>query len=130
MAIKGKELGVLYVDCGDVVCFSIDALIHMSEDMGFEDVDSFVKDYGGISCEFHADGGYGVTKTTVVSKDFDTYDAVIIGGPSPKDTLCVLQDEQQTFSEFENNHKLNSVGSWQHIVNDYKDYLKATCTKE
>lgn len=31
MTIKGKELGVLYVDCGDVVCFSIDAFIHLTK---------------------------------------------------------------------------------------------------
>lgn len=65
-----KDLGTLYVDCGDVVCLSVDAIYKIMAELKIADVeidhdiiekkDEFIKKIGGIACNFHCDGKYAV----------------------------------------------------------------------
>lgn len=106
-AIREKELGVLSVDAGDVVCFSLDSFIKIAEKLkrGFAnkkldvhaqsaDLDEFIKENDGILCEFHCDGGYGVSKVTAVGPDGNTYSAALIGGPGGTKRLLAQGEEE------------------------------------
>lgn len=83
--LQRKELGVIAVDCGDVVCIPIDFFVRLvsgrGDDNDFSIVDKLVHEAGGVRCQFPGDGMYGVDTVTIHMEDGDEYQAVIIGGP-------------------------------------------------
>lgn len=101
MGIKARELGIISVDAGDVVCFSMDEVIRMAGDP--DRVDNFIKRHRGVECEFRADGGYGVDQVTAVQQDGTTFDMILIGGDSKNLRRFLLQDEP-SFHEFMESH--------------------------
>ncbi len=89
MSILRHELGTLTVDAGDVVCFSVDAVLRMMKKLGHKDhegFDTFVEKYNGICCCFGADGIYGVDQVTIVQGK-DEYQGILIGGPDGDVTI-------------------------------------------
>lgn len=64
-----KDLGTLYVDCGDVVCLPMDAIIKIMDQLKIEHnfdekIGEYIKKIGGICCGFRCDGKYRVSKAT------------------------------------------------------------------
>lgn len=102
MTIKSKELGVISVDAGDVVCFSMDSCLDIAERLNMG-VDSFIRQFSGVQCDFRSDGGYGVDKVTAVQQDGSTCDMVLIGGDI-KHLRRFLHEGEQGFSEFMDSH--------------------------
>lgn len=105
MAIRRKELGVIPVDCGDVVCFPIDSVVDIMRELGVcnedkivESEKEFIQKFKGVACEFRSDGCYGIDKVSVVDKNGDVYDAVLVG--APEDTQRFLDEDDPTFDEF------------------------------
>ncbi len=87
---RRRELGVLVVDCGDVVCIPRDAIYTLVDRLGIDPsndlarvqaVDQLIQQLGGVECRFDADGKYGVDETFVVDDAGEQWRAVIIGGP-------------------------------------------------
>lgn len=101
MGIKVHELGVISVDAGDVVCFSMDEVIRMAGDV--DGVDNFIAKHRGIECNFRADGGYGVDQVTAVQQDGITFDMILIGGDT-KNLRRFLTEDEQGFHEFYESH--------------------------
>jgi hypothetical protein len=102
MIIRSKELGVISVDAGDVVCFSMDRCLDIAERLNMG-VDSFIRNFSGVECNFGADGGYGVDKVIAVQKDGTTYDVVLIGGDI-RNFRRFLTVFEPTFNEFMDSH--------------------------
>jgi hypothetical protein len=98
MGIKRRELGVISVDAGDVVCFSMDRCLDIAERLKL-DVDDFIKLYDGVECDFRADGGYGVDQVTAVQDDGETFDMVMIGGDVTR-LRRFLNEDEGNFHEF------------------------------
>ena len=110
MGIKVEELGVISVDAGDVVCFSMDEVFAMAH-AAHTDVNTYIKVHKGVQCDFRSDGGYGVDKVTAVQQDGKTFDMVLIGGDS-KNLRRFLTEGEPSFDEFMDNHPRNAeVGS-------------------
>lgn len=110
MPIKARELGVISVDAGDVICFSMDEVLNMAERQNM-DVDDFIRRYRGVECDFRADGGYGVDKVTAVQQDGKTYDMILMGGDT-KNLRRFLLEGEPNFHEFMENHPRNGeIGS-------------------
>ncbi len=88
MPIQRREVGKIVVDAGDVVCFSVDAVMRIMRKLklGEHQYDDFVKQYKGIECGFGADGVYGVDEVTIVQGE-DEYTGVLIGGPDGPVTI-------------------------------------------
>ncbi len=105
MTIKSEELGVIAVDAGDVVCFSMDSCLDIAERLNV-DVDTFIRNYRGVECNFRAEGGYGVDQVIAVQKDGSTCDMVLIGGDI-KNLRRFLTDDEPTFREFMDSHPRN-----------------------
>ena len=109
MTIKSKELGIISVDAGDVVCFSMDRCLDIADRLNMS-VDNFIKSFSGVNCEFHSDGGYGVDKVTAVRQDGSTCDMVLIGGDT-KNFLRFLNEGEQELNEFIDSHpRLGEIG--------------------
>lgn len=102
MGIQSRELGVISVDAGDVVCFSMDEVLKMAERRNM-DVDDFIKRHRGVECDFRADGGYGVDKVTAVQQDGKTYDMILMGGDT-KNLRRFLLEGEPSFHEFMESH--------------------------
>ena len=96
--IKSHELGVISVDAGDVICFSMDEVLRMAERQHM-DVDDFISQHKGVECDFRSDGGYGVDKVIAVQQDGTTFDMVLIGG-DVKNLRRFLLEEEPNFEEF------------------------------
>lgn len=125
MPIKRKELGVISVDAGDVVCFSMDRCLDIAERLNM-DVDTFIRRYGGVECDFRADGGYGVDKVTAVQDDGKTYDMVLIGADTARLRRFLTEDELN-FHEFMEGHpRSGEIGSGE----DFNHALFAEIAKE
>jgi hypothetical protein len=105
MNIKSKELGVISVDAGDVVCLSMDCCLDIAKRLNMS-VDNFIRNFRGVKCEFHSDGGYGVDKVTAVQQDGSTCDMVLIGGDT-KNLRRFLNEDEQGFNEFMDSHPRN-----------------------
>ena len=106
MTIKSKELGVISVDAGDVVCFSMDRCLDIADRLNMS-VDNFIGNFSGVKCEFRSDGGYGVNKVTAVDLVGSTCDMVLIGGAVPKNLRRFLNEGEQDFNEFMDSHPRN-----------------------
>jgi len=102
VGIKRRELGVISVDAGDVVCFSMDRCLEMAERLDM-DVDTFIRRFEGVECDFRADGGYGVDQVIAVQDDGKTYDMVMIGG-DVRHLRRFLNEGEQDFHEFMESH--------------------------
>jgi hypothetical protein len=88
--MQRTQLGLVKVDAGDVVVFSLDQVMKMAHKMGYnpiDGVDKFIARYQGVECGFGADGGYGVDRVTIVAENGEEYDGVLIGGPEGNVTL-------------------------------------------
>jgi len=110
VGIKRRELGVISVDAGDVVCFSMDRCLDIAERLKM-DVDTFIQRYNGVECDFRADGGYGVDQVTAVQDDGKTYDMVMIGGDVTHLRRFLTEDEK-SFHEFMESHpRAKEIGS-------------------
>lgn len=110
MSIKSKEMGVISVDAGDVVCFSYDEVMNMASECGMG-TEAFITQFNGVECGFAADGGYGVDKVTAVQQTGQTYDMILIGGDTRTLRRFLLEGEPN-FSEFMENHpKQKEIGS-------------------
>ncbi len=112
MAIRSRELGKLIVDCGDVVCFSVDNVIKLAEQHGFavEKVDEFIKKWGGVECDLRSNGVCGVDQVTAVNQNGSTYNAIIIGADMTEIKRFLLTSEEE-FSEFYATHpKAEKIG--------------------
>ena len=105
MAIKARELGVISVDGGDVICFSMDEVLDMAKARNMN-VNDFIKLHRGVECNFRADGGYGVDQVTAVLQDGTTYDMIWLGGDSDNIRRFLTTDEQ-SFHEFMESHPRN-----------------------
>lgn len=101
MKPKSREVGRIPVDAGDVVCFSMDMVSRLAEEIG-EDVDELIENYGGVPCGFAADGNYGVDQVTAVDSQGRTYPVVMVG--APQDLVRLLDEDEPTFTEFYRNH--------------------------
>lgn len=124
MGIKARELGVISVDAGDVVCFSMDEVIRMAGDV--DDVDRFIKRHKGVECDFRADGGYGVDQVTAVQQDGKTFDMILIGGDS-KNLRRFLREDEPNFHEFFEAHpRVKEVGHGE----DFNHEIFAEISKE
>lgn len=132
MAIRRKELGVIPVDVGDVVCFPMDSVIDIMVKLGvcddnklMESEKKFIQEFKGVACEFGSDGCYGVDKVTVVDRDGETYDCVLVGGPeNPK---RFLDEDEPTFHEFMETRYPNEgyrEGIFEKIEKEYARFLK------
>jgi len=135
MPIKKRELGVISVDAGDVVCFSMDSCLRVAERLGL-DVDAFIERYNGVECDFRADGGYGVDQVTAVQDDGKTYDMILIGGDA-EHLRRFLKEGESSFHEFMENHpRRDEIGSGEEmnhalfgeIAKEYHDKLLADPT--
>ena len=90
MAIERKNLGLLTVNAGDVVCFSMDAVMRMKAAMEsgvcecFFGVEDVIETFGGVCCEMGGDGIYGVDKVTILDTKGQEYNGALIGGPDGK----------------------------------------------
>lgn len=125
MGIKRRELGVISVDAGDVVCFSMDRCLDIAERLKL-DVDTFIKRYDGVECDFRADGGYGVDQVTAVQDDGKTYDMVLIGG-DVNHLRRFLTEDEKSFHEFMESHpRAKEIGSGQ----DFNHALFGEIAKE
>lgn len=76
--IKTRELGVLLVDAGDIVCFSKDDLLILAATMGTS-YEALVQRFNGIACELNANGGYGVESIEMVGES-GKREVIVIGG--------------------------------------------------
>jgi len=135
MSIKKQELGVISVDAGDVVCFSMDSCLRVAERLGM-DVDAFIERYKGVECDFRADGGYGVDQVTAVQDDGKTYDMILIGGDA-EHLRRFLKEGELSFHEFMESHpRRDEIGTGQdmnhalfgEIAKEYHDKLLADPT--
>ena len=106
MNIKSKELGVISVDAGDVVCFSMDRCLDIAKRLNMS-VDNFIGNFSGVKCEFRSDGGYVVNKVTAVDLVGSTCDMVLIGGAVIKNLRRFLKKGEQDFNEFMDSHPRN-----------------------
>lgn len=102
MPIKNRELGRVLVDAGDVVVFSMDAIMRLAERLKVSE-DTLISRYEGVSCEFGADGTYGVDRLFAVNDEGKTYPVVMIGG-EPDKFLRFLGTDEQSFHDFYENH--------------------------
>lgn len=102
MPIKNRELGRVLVDAGDVVVFSMDAIMRLAERLKVSE-DTLIQRYDGVSCEFGADGTYGVDRLFAVNKEGKTYPVVMIGG-EPDKFLRFMDADEQSFHDFYENH--------------------------
>jgi hypothetical protein len=102
---RSHRLGSLSVDTGDVVCFSSDDVLRMVQALGgtVEDYSAFVERFGGIGCDFHADGSYAVDRLTAVTDKGETQDVVVIGGDWKRFQRFLRQGEP-TLTEFLDGH--------------------------
>lgn len=133
--IKSESLGVLSVDCGDVVCFSMDSVINMAcgtQGYSSDILSRFLKKHQGIECKFHSDGGYKVEQVTCVDDEGNTYKAVLVGAPNDR-VVRLLQEDEQDYLDFYSNHpEQDKVGMGTNfnkeihrkISDDHKEYIR------
>jgi len=136
MFLKKKELGVLSVDAGDVICFSMDSVLKLMKRLNGDcgnfgdDVDNFIEEVGGVPCDFRCDGGYSVDKMTAVMNNGSTCSVAVLG--MPDNFKRFLRDDEIEFNEFVDNHpNYKDVGKgedfdadkFQKIVDEYSDSL-------
>ncbi len=93
--VRRNIIGHLAVNRGDVVCFSFDLVIKLAEQLGrgfgnkklesfddqYSDLQDFIREYEGVLCQFNADGNYEVSSVSAISRQGESYDAVLIGAP-------------------------------------------------
>jgi len=105
MAVKFLKLGKLVVDCGDVVCFSMDSVIGLAEECGYDitKLQEFIKRWKGVECDLRSDGIYTVDRVTAVDQEGSTYSAIIIGADVPEIKRFLLTNEEE-FSDFYKRH--------------------------
>jgi len=102
MPVKNRELGRVVVDAGDVVVFSMDAVMRLAEKLKVSE-DALIARYDGVACDFHADGTYGVDRLFAITKEGKTYPVVMIGG-EPDNFLRFLGAGEQSFHDFYESH--------------------------
>ena len=100
-------LGTLSVDTGDVVCFSTDSVLRILNALGktLDDYEEFLAEFGGVPCQFAADGRYHVERLTAVHNKGETHDIVVIGDSMRNFRRFLLTDDP-TFDEFFEGHPL------------------------
>lgn len=102
MPVKSKELGRVLVDAGDVVVFSMDQVMRLAERLKVDE-STLIARYEGVSCDFGADGNYGVDRLFAITREGKTYPVVMIGG-EPDKFLRFLGDGEQSFHDFYESH--------------------------
>lgn len=102
MPIKNRELGRVLVDAGDVVVFSMDAIMRLAERLKVSE-DTLIQRYEGVSCQFGADGNYGVDRAFAVTQEGKTYPVVLIGA-EPDKFKRFLEVDEQSFHDFYESH--------------------------
>jgi len=108
-ALRVRSLGSLTVDTGDVVCFSSDAVLQIIKQMGgdIDDFEKFIERFGGVPCQFHADGRYSVDQLIAVADNGDTHDVTVVGGSWRRFARFLRRDEP-TLDEFLARHPQRS----------------------
>ena len=127
--IKRSELGIVVVDCGDVVAMPIDALMNIwgeshkldnADDL--KQMDHWIAALGGVRCDFRCDGRYGVDRVTIVTHEYEVYGGVLMGGPAEHSLRLLRQDEHE-YEEFtEPRHQ--SGTSIEDAFEEYAKYLR------
>jgi len=100
--LRNKELGRVLVDAGDVVVFSMDQVMRLAEKLKIDE-STLIARYEGVSCDFGADGTYGVDRLFAIDLQGKTYPVVMIGG-EPDQFLRFLGHGEQTFHDFYEAH--------------------------
>lgn len=126
--IKKKELGVLEVGEGDVVCFSTDSIASLAG--GPVNVDNFIRSFGGQKCEFNATGRYGVDTAIAIDKEGKQYQVAVVGLPDNFDRF--MDAHEQEFVDYLATHprrkevqegRFNQT-TYSRILRDYTTSLK------
>jgi len=102
MTIKNRELGLVLVKAGDVVVFSMDAIVRLAELLKVSK-ETLIEQYEGVPCQFGANGTYGVDRLVAVTNEGKTYPAVMIGG-DPDNFRRFLEVDERTFHDYYESH--------------------------
>lgn len=124
MSVKNRELGRVLVDAGDVVVFSMDQILRLAEKLKISE-DDLIRRYEGVSCDFNADGNYGVDRLFAVTNEGKTYPVVMIGSEPDKFLRFLGADEQSFHAFYENHPRKAEVGQGDEFKRDVFESIAA-----